>query len=395
MPPKPHFLLNAIERCLSYFLLLLAESQAVIARVKIRKFSLRRDPLTELYLQNEALRYQLQMVKTANALLCQKLRKQKTPFTFTDKIKILVFVRAFGIPARKIKQSLPLSRRTIERWMKQLHAGLFHLIPKSRKPRSGKKTPKAIETLVCTMKKENPSWGYVRLSAELLKLGVYRAPNTIKAILKRNGHVPEPIEEAEEGETITTHRPHFLLSMDITTVRLFHFIPIHIFCIIDDFSRCILSYAVSFRPTSVWVTDVVKRTFEKFTIPQSILTDNGAQFVSNDFKHFLKSYSIDHRRCRPYHPNTNGKIERFFKSLKHELLNYFLLTSTRQLNMLMEEYIAYYNHHRPHQGIDNEIPAEKLEGKIKRLKRARIHEKISVQKITFAGMLHAYIRRAA
>lgn len=245
---------------------------------------------------------------------------------------------------------------------------------------------------MCVMKKENPARGYVRISAELFKLWICRSPNTVKEILKRNGQVPEP-EEDEKIQAIETKYPHEIWAMDITTVRIFNLIPLYLFCVLDDFSRCVLSYAVAFRPSSQWVIGVLEKTARKFGAPRRMLTDNGGQFFSEEFQQFTSVNNIRHIRTRPYHPQTNGKMERFFKSLKYELLNYFFLTSVRQLNVLVSEYITYYNHYRPHQGIENAVPFEKLEGKVKRLKVYHLPDK--VVRITFAGMLHAYLPRAA
>ncbi len=380
------------EKFLSSLFLFVAEGQSRLAHLKIIRLSRNPQAVTELLLQNERLRHQVQMYKAANVLLCKKLNKQNTAFSFLEKVRILYLMKKWGLSARCVKNYFPLSPRTFERWLRQLRQGFFHLIPKSRKPRRSTRTPKGIEALVCRMKSENPLWGYVRLSAELSKLGICRSPNTVKEILKRNGSMPEP-EEDERIQTVETKRPHEMWAMDITTVRIFNLIPVYLFCMIDDFSRCALGYAVTLRPTSQWVIGVLEKTAERFGVPRRILTDNGGQFLSDEFKQFAAHYKICHVRTRPYHPQTNGKIERFFKSLKYELLNYFFLTNMRQLDSLVSEYITYYNHYRPHQGIDNAIPAEKLQGNVRRLKP--LQPARAVTRITFAGILHAYLPRAA
>lgn len=381
-----------IGKFFSSLFLFVAESQAGLADIRLKKLRQNPDRVSELVLQNKRLREQLQLYKTINALLCRKARAQKISFSFVDKLKIIFTVKKYGLPTRRVREVLPLSPRTFRRWMRLLRSGLFALLPKSRKTHHARRTPKGIEALACRMKKENPAWGYVRISAELLKLGIERSPNTVKEILKRNGYVPEPDEEISV-KNIETHQPHEMWVMDITTVRIFNLIPVYLFCVLDDFSRCVLSYAIAFRPSSQWVLGVLEKTAWSFGSPRRMLTDNGGQFLSDEFKKFVAQYNIRHVRSRPYHPQTNGKIERFFKSLKYELLNYYFITSVRQLNELVSEYVQYYNQYRPHQGIDNAIPVEKLEGKVKRLKAH--YPADAVTRITFAGMLHAYLPRAA
>lgn len=381
-----------MERFLSFLFLFLAKSKAQMTRLKIRKLSRNPDAVTALVLQNERLREQVQLYKTINILLCRKVKTQRVPFSFVEKLKIIFTIRKHGVSGRRIRNYLPLSSRTFERWLCRLRQGLFHLFSQSRKPQQTRRTPKGVESLVCVLKHENPLWGYTRISAELLKLGICRSPNTVKAILNRSRYVPEPEDEISV-KNIETHQPHEMWAMDITTVRIFNVIPIYLFCVIDDFSRCILLHGITFKPSSRWVVDVLEKAARKFGAPRRMLTDNGGQFVSEEFKQFAAQYKIHHVRSRPYHPQTNGKMERFFKSLKYELLNYFFLTSAGQLESLVAEYVLYYNHYRPHQGIENAIPFEKLEGKVKRLKVHHPADKIT--RISFAGMLHAYLPRAA
>lgn len=101
---------------------------------------------------------------------------------------------------------------------------------------------------------------------------------------------------------------------------------------------------------------------------KEILSDNGVEFGGKNLKHpeehpferMLIEMDIKHRYTRPYKPQTNGKIERFWKTIESELLEDMIFDSTEHLQDELSQYIYYYNHERPHQGIKGQTPTKKL-----------------------------------
>ena len=103
---------------------------------------------------------------------------------------------------------------------------------------------------------------------------------------------------------------------------------------------------------------------------ESILTDNGSEFgrkvikektkENHPFERLLLEYNIKHKYTKPYRPQTNGKVERFWRSLEEELLKEQVYQDKSQLEEELFEYCCYYNHIRRHQGIDNMTPYQKL-----------------------------------
>ena len=97
-----------------------------------------------------------------------------------------------------------------------------------------------------------------------------------------------------------------------------------------------------------------------------LLSDNGPCFVSHELKAYLEDHDIRHIRTRTYHPMTQGKIERYHRSMKNLILldNYF---SPSELEARITEWVEYYNHHRYHEAIGNVTPHDRylsLDGKI-------------------------------
>jgi transposase InsO family protein len=91
-------------------------------------------------------------------------------------------------------------------------------------------------------------------------------------------------------------------------------------------------------------------------VPERIITDNGGQFASAAFQKLMTTCGINHVRTSVGHPQTNGKIERFFQSLKYEFVSLFFLRSKGHLDGLLSEYLRYYNEFRLHEALDGQTP---------------------------------------
>lgn len=124
----------------------------------------------------------------------------------------------------------------------------------------------------------------------------------------------------------------------------------------------------------------VGNALEKAGLPPEqrprLLSDNGSCYVSNDLKKFIRDKEMDHVRGRPNHPQTQGKIERYHRSMKNiiKLENYFL---PGELELRLGEFVDYYNNHRYHEAINNLTPTDVYFARDKRIleKRKSIKKK--------------------
>lgn len=148
---------------------------------------------------------------------------------------------------------------------------------------------------------------------------------------------------------------------------------LYLVCIIDDYSRIawaevvedITSLTVMFATLKCLniLADHYQIKFEE------ILSDNGPEFgpriskqkQNHPFERMLMELGIKHRYTRPYRPQTNGKVERFWRTLEDDLIRDTHFDSLEQLKEELLQYVYYYNHERPHQGIDNKKPVEMLQ----------------------------------
>jgi putative transposase len=305
------------------------------------------------------LREEIRRLSAANRIMKQFIRKRKKKPSFLVKLKFVVFAQMFQMPLRRIHRDLPSTRSTIRRYLATLRMNLFGLRQRSSRPKSSpRKTPPAIAGLVHRIKADNPSWGYLRIALQLWRLQVFLSPSTVRRVLLRTRHSPWPNKGKEKQplSSITAQGPNVLWSLDLTTVYIFGAFPVYVFGVIDHYSRKVFCLASTFHPTAEWVVAELKMVIDSSGCPGSIITDNGAQFVSAAFKKLAASLHFNHIKTAIRHPQTNGKIERFFQSLKHEFLCLFFLTSKRHLDRTLSEYLLYYNQFRLHEAIEGQTP---------------------------------------
>ena len=144
---------------------------------------------------------------------------------------------------------------------------------------------------------------------------------------------------------------------------------LYIVGLIDDYSRlCWLEVVDSTASIDVMFAsmDILFRFKERYEITfKEIMSDNGSEFSSkanknHPFERMLSFYDIKHRYTRPYRPQTNGKIERFWKTLEDEILEGEVFDTLSEFKDYLLGYVLYYNETRMHQGINNKIPMEML-----------------------------------
>ncbi len=109
---------------------------------------------------------------------------------------------------------------------------------------------------------------------------------------------------------------------------------------------------------------VLQKAREKFPDAKPrIITDNGSQFIAKDFKEFIRISGMTHVRTSPYYPQSNGKIERWHKTIKQDCIRPAILLSKEDANRTIEKFIRHYNHQRLHSSIGYVTPADRLNGK--------------------------------
>lgn len=270
-----------------------------------------------------------------------------------------VLCREFGI-----------TRRTGYKWVNRALKENLHSCDRfsnrSTAPKHvANKTSSDIEALVLDVRKENPAWGGKTIRKVLENAGCDALPcvKTCNNILKRNGcidpeesikHKPYQRFEREECNQLwqTDFKGDFLLQDGSRCFPL---------TILDDHSR--YSIMIDAKPDKIGVKDSFRQAFFSFGMPDAILSDNGAQFAGfrggyTTFERWLMDHEILPIHGRIMHPQTQGKIERFHRTMNQELLKNACFTDLVEADQEFQRWRRKYNEVRPHEALGMKPPAQ-------------------------------------
>jgi putative transposase len=133
--------------------------------------------------------------------------------------------------------------------------------------------------------------------------------------------------------------------------------------VLDGFSRYIVHWEIRESMTEADVETILQRAAEKHPGEKPrIISDNGPQFIARDFKDFIRLLGMTHVRTSPYYPQSNGKLERWHGTIKHECIRPAAPASLEEARRLVAAYVEHYNHVRLNSAIGYLTPADKLNG---------------------------------
>jgi putative transposase len=195
--------------------------------------------------------------------------------------------------------------------------------------------------------------------------------STVYHILRREGLVKRQetqLMAAKEYHTKTT-RPHQMWATDASYFRVVGWGYYYLVTVMDDYSRFILGWKLQKDMSANSLIEVVQEAVDATGMTDvpvedrtRLLSDNGAGYVSRTFRDYLHLVGIGHILAAPYHPQTNGKVERYQQSLKREV-NQLPYVLPSQLEQAIADFVGYYNYHRYHKALGNVTPADVLYGR--------------------------------
>ena len=148
--------------------------------------------------------------------------------------------------------------------------------------------------------------------------------------------------------------------------------------ILDGYSRFVVHWEIRQTMKESEVETIIERAREQYPGEHPrIITDNGPQFIARDFKEFIRICGMTHVKTSPYYPQSNGKIERWFKTLKGECIRATTPLSLEDARRLVAEFVSYYSTVRLHIAIAYITPADKLAGRAEAICAAR-REKLAL-----------------
>lgn len=211
--------------------------------------------------------------------------------------------------------------------------------------------------------------GYRRFTYEMMdKDIVVLSPTTVYRILKAEGflHSWEIIGGSAKGTGFDQPvRPHEHWHVDIKYVN-FHGAFLFLISVFDGYSRYNLHHELRTQMEEYDVEITIQRALEKYPGNKPrIISDNGSQFISGDFRKFLKEVGLSHVRTSVRHPQSNGKLERFHRTIKEECLSKQSLIDLDDARRQVSRYIEEYNTQRLHSALYYLTPEDYLEGRVR------------------------------
>jgi len=141
---------------------------------------------------------------------------------------------------------------------------------------------------------------------------------------------------------------------------------------LDGYSRYVVHWELRESMTETDVEIVLQRARERFPEARPrLISDNGSAFIARDFKTFIREAGMTHVRSAPYYPQSNGKIERFHKTIKSEAIRRFEPSDPEQARQIVERFVQHYNEVRLHSAIGYVTPADRLAGREREIWEAR------------------------
>jgi transposase InsO family protein len=304
-----------------------------------------------------------------------------------EKVAVLAQVETLARRKRRALVEMGIPRSTYYRW-RQGRRG------QDLEPHSGDRgrpwnriTPEE-ENKVLAVARESPELSSRQLSAWITdNEGFAVSESTVYRILRRGGLVKRKetqFSAANEYHTKTT-RPHQMWATDASYFRVVGWGYYYLVTVMDDYSRFILAWKLQRDMSANSLIEVVQEAVDATGMTDvpvedrtKLLSDNGAGYISRAFRDYLRLVGIGHILAAPFHPQTNGKVERYQQSLKREV-NQLPYELPSQLEQAIAEFVDYYNSRRYHKALGNVAPADVLYGRREEILQLR--KEVQIQTI--------------
>lgn len=270
-----------------------------------------------------------------------------------------------GLPYRKLTKFADLSISKFSEWNRD-HSGT----KRNRKVPCSNRIADTEKERVVDFKKANPTIGYRALCWMMVDRSIaFISPSSVLRILAEAGlntkwtHTPGEPKKKGFDQPVAVHEQWHT---DISYVN-YKGTFVYLIAVLDGFSRSILAWDIRTSMTDFDVSIVLFRACEKWIMGTEfhprVITDNGKQFFSKEYKMALRESGLTHTKTAPYHPQSNGKIERFHGTAKSEFLRIAPVYSLEHMKREFNQWVDHYNRVRLHSAIGYVAPYDVLEGR--------------------------------
>ena len=321
----------------------------------------------------------------------------------SDRVEIIRLVEESHLPARRTLEILGIARSSFYRWYDRYQQGGPEALADrpSRPDRVWNRIPDVVREQIIDMALDCPELSPRELAVRFTDERRYFVSEaSVYRLLKSQDLITSPayivIQAADEFRNKTT-APNQLWQTDFTYLKITGWGWYYLSTILDDYSRYIVAWKLCVTMKAQDVTDTLDLALAKSGLDQvnvghrpRLLSDNGASYISGDLAEWLDDKKIEHIRGAPYHPQTQGKIERWHQTLKNRILlnNYYL---PRELEEQISVFVENYNNKRLHESLNNLTPADVYFGR----GQAILEERESIKKITIQNRRLQHLLKAA
>jgi putative transposase len=300
-----------------------------------------------------------------------------------EKMEIIHLVEQSNLSITKTLEELDVPSSSFYRWYeKYQEEGLDGLIyKKPQQQQFWNKIPQGVREQIVDLAITHPdksprqiAWLFVD------EMGYFVSESSVYRILKSFDLIKSPVFQmisASDKFEHPTQQVNEMWQTDFTQFKVLDWGWYYLSTVLDDHSRYIISWKLSPTMNAEDVKDTLDIAVEKTGVGQvrvqhrpRLLSDNGSAYISKALAEYLDDKKMEHVRGAPYHPMTQGKIERWHRSLKNiiKLQHYY---TPSQLRVAIAEFIDYYNNHRYHESLDNLTPADVYFGRAEEVKTKR------------------------
>jgi putative transposase len=307
----------------------------------------------------------------------------------SEKMEIIRLVEASEVSANRTLKELGIGKSTYYAWYNRYLQGGFDALGPSKRNqnRIWNKIPQKEKNRVVEIAIDRPELSSRELAWHITDSRKrYISESSVYRILKERGLITAPAHilmiASNEFKTKTT-RVNEMWQTDFTYFKIIGWGNYYLCTVLDDFSRFIIAWDLKENMKAEDARQTVDKAIYYSGISSEqmpkLLSDNGSCFIAHEFRDYLKERGIKQINGKPLHPQTQGKIERYHRTMKNvvKLDHYY---SPEELKRALEEFIHRYNYERYHEALDNITPADVRFGKAEKIKAARKKIKLSTIK---------------
>ena len=296
-------------------------------------------------------------------------RKHRATYPWEFRRKAVKLYLEEGLPPKLICRELGIHESVLYAWVRRFReGGEAGLKPRARGGGSRRRPGEVLQQKIADVKGRHPSFGVKRISQWLKRvLFLPASPETVRRTLHQQGLMPKAKKKAPRNPPkprfFERSTPNQLWQSDIFTFRLGGK-NAYLIGFVDDYSRYVVGLGLYRSQTAENVLEVYRTAVSEYGVPKEMLTDQGRQYANwrgkTRFQLELVKDRVQHLLSRPHHPMTLGKVERFWKTIWEEFLVRAQFGSFEEARDRVRYWVQYYNHKRPHQGLDGLCPADRF-----------------------------------